>query len=550
MKSMYEIIKHQNGEAFAKAIRQFDSGIFDIPNLPTIVRYAGRDATKILPFLEGLKMHSTGKEGVFIDPFKLLDEAGYKAFYVDSLEKQNSIKKYFDLDEELCTFDDQERFKKYHIIHCVKKNVDEIRRSNFLHPKREDAYGTSVISIQMSKKGGFIKITNRYNHTVENPDNTFHSNPDNIIQGLTYAFERYFHIDFGRTVEVPNGFVFFNNQLFKINFERQNVFFGDGFYIKEGKIFHLNKDYEILADTYIINLKNRTITSPVKVSERILTALKNEVVDKKLSVQKDGKRHIIYMDESPFMVVKENRIQELCFERMTEFYLPIERLGILKKLTFKNLKKVGANFLLGCWNISELDMPDLIMAGNSFCRYSHVSSLNAPRLIKVGDYSLSSTAFKELNLPMLKIIGESSLSQNEQLENLSLENLGTVAPKCISSNPCLKKVHMPLVRTIKTASFLNNYSLEQVYFPVLNQIEKNCFKNLGMLSLFVAPKLETYDIFGFVGRMILKSKTIDTRNVNEPLKPSYQDCLNMYCISKTNLAARTYGEMLARRQHV
>ena len=100
-KSVFEIIKRQNGEAFAKSIRAFDSGLFDMPNFANIVRFAGKNAEPILYFLEGLKMTKTGAPGVFLDPLKLLDLAGYNAFYVDSLEKQNSIRKYFNCDENL-----------------------------------------------------------------------------------------------------------------------------------------------------------------------------------------------------------------------------------------------------------------------------------------------------------------------------------------------------------------------------------------------------------------------------------------------------------------
>ena len=58
-KLVYDIIKKQNGEAFAKAIRNYDNGIFDVPDLPLIVRYAGRNALPLLPFLESLKeIHS------------------------------------------------------------------------------------------------------------------------------------------------------------------------------------------------------------------------------------------------------------------------------------------------------------------------------------------------------------------------------------------------------------------------------------------------------------------------------------------------------------
>ena len=54
-KSVYDIIKKQNGEAFARAIRNFDSGIFEVDNLPQIVKYAGRNALPLLNYLESLK---------------------------------------------------------------------------------------------------------------------------------------------------------------------------------------------------------------------------------------------------------------------------------------------------------------------------------------------------------------------------------------------------------------------------------------------------------------------------------------------------------------
>ena len=91
---MYDIIKKQNGEAFAKGIRRFDSGLFDIENLDKIVRYAGRNPVPILGFLESLKgveiqEYQTGK-----NPFELLKMVGYDAFVADTLTKQNSIEKY------------------------------------------------------------------------------------------------------------------------------------------------------------------------------------------------------------------------------------------------------------------------------------------------------------------------------------------------------------------------------------------------------------------------------------------------------------------------
>lgn len=45
------------------------------------------------------------------DPFVLLDQAGYDAFYADTPDLQNSIKKYFKEGELLCTFNDAARCK-------------------------------------------------------------------------------------------------------------------------------------------------------------------------------------------------------------------------------------------------------------------------------------------------------------------------------------------------------------------------------------------------------------------------------------------------------
>lgn len=213
-KTMFDKIKKQNGERFAKAIRNYDNGIFDIPNLDEIVKYAGREAEPIMNFLISLKGIHIEEMGVHEDPIVLLKRAGYNAYVADTLEKQNAIKKYFVPDEELCTFRDPNRYVKYFIINAVREDVDEIERSE--KPEREDRYGTSVISIQVLKSGGFISIKNRYNHTVQNPDNTFNSNPDNIIPGLSDALKHYFGVDFSsQKTQLPDGYMMIGKQICK-----------------------------------------------------------------------------------------------------------------------------------------------------------------------------------------------------------------------------------------------------------------------------------------------------------------------------------------------
>ncbi len=53
-----------------------------------------------------------------------------------------------------------------------------------LRPSRQDPYGVSSMSVQISRTGNHVSIKNRYNHSVTNPDSTFDNNLDFIAYGL------------------------------------------------------------------------------------------------------------------------------------------------------------------------------------------------------------------------------------------------------------------------------------------------------------------------------------------------------------------------------
>ena len=143
--------------------------------------------------------NNTVYDPVIVDktPYELMDEAGYKLYRCNTYEDILAFKHYYyqaqtgkeTINEVLCTFNDTKRINSHIVFFAVKKNVDEIKRENFPHPDRQDAYGTSVISIQFTKTAGSrVSIKNRYNHT------------ENIIQGLTKSFEIECHI----RIQPPN----------------------------------------------------------------------------------------------------------------------------------------------------------------------------------------------------------------------------------------------------------------------------------------------------------------------------------------------------------
>ena len=309
-KTVYDIIKGQNGEHFARAVR--DNGLLDIPNLPAVVKYAGRDAEPILNYLESLKDIKIKDQPVHGDPIELLARAGYDAYVADTLKKQNAIKKYFAPGEELCTFKDEDRYKNYYIINAVRHDLDKIVRP--AHPSRQDEYGTSVLSIQILKSGGRISIKNRYNHTVENPDNTFGSNPDNIIAGLSDALRAYFNVDFSANCEeLPDGYTIVRHQIVKYNQEIDNIYYGADFYVKQGKIIKLDNATQLfLGNELLLNLQDKRVYVWDKDGNPTARHINKVIKNRKLSVTKakDGTKSV-FADGTHVLDVK-NGLMNWC----------------------------------------------------------------------------------------------------------------------------------------------------------------------------------------------------------------------------------------------
>lgn len=347
---MYDIIKKQNGEAFAQGIRRFDSGLFDVENLDKIVRYAGRNPIPILGFLESFKGVEIEDVETDKSPFELLKMVGYDAFVADTLTKQNSIERYFADGEELCTFDDFKRFENYYIIHCIKEGAGNLNRADFKgQEEREDEYGISVISIQILKTGGFISIKNRYNHSVDSPDNTFYSNPDNIIKGLSSALKKYFKVDFASTkVAIPNGYTYQNGCVYHYYFEKNNAYFGDDFCLYDGGLYPINKDYQILIGPYVLDLKEKRILSDFptagffdSIDEEKIAILNQEFQNKKLHVAVNGDEHIIFADNRAVVRVKAGQVIELNLYECETFSLNnLKDFKHLKRFSSPSAKKV------------------------------------------------------------------------------------------------------------------------------------------------------------------------------------------------------------------
>lgn len=468
MKTMFEVIKRQNGERFAKMIRGYDNGIFEVPDIDKIVEFAGRDAEPLLPYLQSLKDIRINAEKVSISPFELLEQAGYHAEYADTLEKQNSIAKYFQNGERLCTFRDDSRYQRYYIINAVRHDIDKIIREDFPSPMREDQYGTSVMSIQILKKGGFISIKNRYNHTVNNPDNTYSSNPDNIIYGLSASIQQYFNVDFSSMkISPPNGWFLAGNKLLKYNYEINNVYFGDDFYYGNGEIKRLDSGREIMLDYFIFDMKTRELKNPAELKDGFVDAFLQEIEGKKIQIEntKEGNRRL---------VIEGGGYAETSGGKIVSLFMP-------------SVGRIGDNFLCKNKSAKEISLPGTRSVGWRF-----FDSYDSSLMSLLGDYHVIKSLLSVI-LHKYKIgdVSEKILAEHPDLYSVYLEHKPDFenVPREYWTPELVQKYTWENIERFDTS--VENPSIIQIlrYYP---QLIPSYVKEKG-LSLLVKRKLADID---------------------------------------------------------
>ncbi len=526
-KTVYDIIKKQNGEGFARVLR--DKNLLDIPDIANIVKYAGHnaaDAEQIFPYLWSLKEFKETENATPGDPFQLLDQAGYHAFEVHNLKEQNSIKRFFRGNEELCTFRDTTRYQQNYIIHAIKHEVwrDPYAIEPSKHPERQDAYGTSVISIQIRKDGSFISIKNRYNHTVNNPDQTFHSNPDEIIPGLSASLKAYFNVDWRQTgIAIPDGFILLNGQILKVNFEINNQYIGDGFYTtSQGEIIDIDKNNQVQMDYFIWDNNTKTLLTPIKLDDDFLHKFNEFIQGKKVTITGKSPNQTILVDGMPVIELENNQIVTLNMPHLetvgygflykntalttlnapnlkTVGYEFLYKNTALTTLNAPNLKKVGDGFLYHNTALTTLNAPNLKTVGHYFLLYNTaLTTLNVPNLEKVGyDFLYYNTALTTLNAPNLKTVGDSFLHENTALTTLNAPNLEKVGDNFLYNNTALTTLNAPNLKTVGDGFLSNNTALTTLNAPNLENVGDSFLHENTALTTLNAPNLENVG-FGFL----------------------------------------------------
>ena len=438
------------------------------------------------------------EEEVFKTPSELLSEAGYILYECYTEEDINKFKKYYHPEEELCTFHGG-RLDKCYVFFAVKKDVDKIKRCNFINPKRQDKYGTSVISIQFTKdKNHTLSIKNRYNHSVQNPDATFSNNLDNIISGLTKSFENTYGLKQGYvndSFEIPN-YVSIRGKYYKYNYEINNIYYcTNNIIIDNFKVKKFDKEKYLIIDYFIIDLVNKTLD----VYDKSLTDdfINRIGIFDKCYIKKidNGKKINLFIDNNKVeLIVNKNNVmieyQDDLTKKITNEFLCLNE--FLKKINLLKVTEIGDGFLGLNQLLENISIPLVKSIGSDFLARNHLlRSLTLPNVLEIGDKFLCfNQDINKLEIPRVIKIGDAFLFINKKLDNLNLPNIEIIGSSFLSSNDNINKIKMPSLKKVGDYFLHTNNKIESLYLPNLMYTGHDFLAFNSLLKNVYLPKLE------------------------------------------------------------
>lgn len=464
--------------------------------------------------LERLAASSNNKS-----PEELLKEKGYNLYECKTEEDIQSFKKYFAkgrnkktgeyINEELCTFDGN-RLKSTYVFFAVKENVDEIKRENFPNPERQDEYGTSVMSIQFTKdKNHTVEITNRYNHTVENPDATFSGNLDKIVPGLTDSFAIYYGMKQNNNkmnFTIPKYIRATDNVLYKYSQKIGNVYYCPNNVIIDNDVaISYPKERYIIFDYFILDLQNKKISTYtnkitdklIRIEDSFTDTLSNiENISITTNPEKEEKTITITLRDAKYPAIiklnKENRMIEYQNDniiKVGDFFL--HEIKCLKRIILTNAEEFGRSFAYEDEVLEYFDAPKAKVLKEGFNYKNNtmkvinlfniedvyddfmplnqkVEKLIAMKAIKFGsDFLRSSENLKEIIAPNLEYLGNNCFEESENLEKFNLENLKIAGSGLLRENRCLKEFWTPNLISLGAYCGWKNTTLRSYYAPNL-----------------------------------------------------------------------------------
>ena len=432
-------------------------------------------------------------------PAEILALAGYRLFECKTESDIQAFKRYYDVGEELCTFDGN-RLDTCYVFFAVKNNALRLDRRDFYKPEREDEYGTSVISIQFKKgKNNYVSIKNRYNHTVQRPDATYENELDDIggivtedgtldqkgkCAGLAASFAKYYGYKIENdkvNLRIPSYTTSVDGKNYRYNYEINNIHYcGDNVIIYNGQVQEniLNKDNYLLFDYFTLDLHKKKIilhdTSLVGYENFAYTINQHEF--DKISIIKDKKsdsKEITLSNDEGKIVIGIDKNSNI-----VSYYDDLS-------------KSIGSNFLKYSTEIKSVDLPKVETIGSDFLDSCNgVDYFNAPELKEVGNRFMRVATHVQVSAPKLEKAGNSFLNSDREIEEIELNNLTTVGNFFLTGASNLRKAKFEKLKSMGDYSLDRAESLEKLEAPNLETVGINSLRQAHSLTDYSIPKLK------------------------------------------------------------
>ena len=575
-----KIIKKKYGEDMMHFCRRFFPSILEEPGLlpklllasfnPSHDLYAdllsANLETEFVNFIYGLIENKNKEpEKTIATPKELLSYAGYDFYECHTEEDIQKFKKYYDKDERICTFNGG-RLNTCHVFFAVKKNVAEINREDFYYPKREDEYGTSVISIQFKKdKTNLLSIKNRYNDAVANPDMTFSNNLDNIIPGLTNSFATHYGLKqqfAASNLEIPGYVRASDGKYYKYNYLIEEVYYcPNNIIIDSSKVQKYDKEKYIVLDYFLLDLQNKKITlydnvisdsfpSTIKDIAKI-TVINNNTTKDIFIITKTGKVKITVNKDNQILRISNDYTKEVAdnflaynttltsldmpnLKRILNNFLCYNR--TLKEINIPNVEKIGNKFLYSNEYLEKISLPQLFFIGDCFLYLNHhLKEIDLAQVKEIGNYFLySNQELKHISMPELTLVGDSFLSENANIYFVFFPKLKLIGNKFLEFNNNLSHVYLPNVIQVGDDFMTYNTSINFVYAPCLAQIGHKFLASNSALKSINFPSAQVIGDFFLDANKILE-------NIN---LPNVTEIGNYFLASNLELSAIDFAELL------
>ncbi len=432
-------------------------------------------------------------------PEELLSDAGYILYECKNEDDIQSFKKYYAKGEELCTFRGG-RLNRCHVFFAVKKDVDKIKREDFVKPDRQDEYGTSVISIQFTKTStATVSIKNRYNHTVNNPDATFSNNLDNIAPGLTEAFEE----EYGLTIDKDNidfelkNYVKANDgKYYKYNYEINNVYYcPNNIIIDNFEVKNLDKSNYLVFDYFILDLTNKKLLpyDNSTVNDSFIKSI-GEINSIRIENNKETNQKNIYINDDIIIVLNKNN-------QMISY-------------TNKKCTEIGDDFLYYQNTLETIDLINVIDIGKNFLNRNtdKLISINTPNVEHIGDNFMLQYwkgSIEKIEFPKLKTIGHNFFYNYNKIKSIYLPKVEEIGDNFLCHNSCLESYDMTNLTRVGNDFLIAEMNNPVIYFPNLVDIGDNFMMNSFNVEIVNLPSVKK------TGEYFLNHSS-NIRNINAP----------------------------------